>query len=207
MHCRNCGTEVNLKAIACPSCGLGPLSENKFCQECGAPTHPNQIVCIKCGVQLITKRSVSPAIGNLNLNTDAFSGGFDQIRSGSYNVPGLIVSSLMLVSLFLPWYTAGSRGYWYSTHTSENAFSSTYGILAFIFTAASIVLSFMNFRWTFVAGGMCFLFSLVFLLNSQDSGYRGFWYFSHAGPAFGLYFFMILSVVYTVLNIKTYRTG
>jgi len=52
MHCRNCGKEVNEKAVACTSCGLPPLLETKFCQECGVETNEKQIVCVKCGCSL-----------------------------------------------------------------------------------------------------------------------------------------------------------
>jgi phage shock protein PspC (stress-responsive transcriptional regulator) len=54
MYCKNCGKEVNEKAIACIHCGVPPFSERKFCQECGCETKENQIVCIKCGVSLET---------------------------------------------------------------------------------------------------------------------------------------------------------
>lgn len=56
MYCKNCGKEVNEKAVACTTCGLPPLSEKHFCQECGIQTNEKQIMCIKCGVSLITKR-------------------------------------------------------------------------------------------------------------------------------------------------------
>ncbi len=52
MFCRNCGKEVNPKAIACPACGVPPWAENKYCQECGTETSPKQIICVKCGVGL-----------------------------------------------------------------------------------------------------------------------------------------------------------
>ena len=38
MHGRNCGHEVNEKALACTACGVAPLAEKKFCQECGKET-------------------------------------------------------------------------------------------------------------------------------------------------------------------------
>jgi hypothetical protein len=55
MHCRNCGSVVNEKAIICPNCGVSPFLEKKFCQMCGEPTNENQIVCLKCGCKLINK--------------------------------------------------------------------------------------------------------------------------------------------------------
>ena len=52
MYCRNCGKEVNDKAVACPACGVPPLCERKFCQSCGTTTQTNQAICVKCGVSL-----------------------------------------------------------------------------------------------------------------------------------------------------------
>jgi len=52
MYCRNCGNEVNEKAVACTNCGFNPLTEKKFCHECGVETNEKQVVCVKCGVSL-----------------------------------------------------------------------------------------------------------------------------------------------------------
>lgn len=52
MHCRNCGEEVQEKAIACPKCGVNPRTEKKFCPTCGVATNPNQVICVNCGVSL-----------------------------------------------------------------------------------------------------------------------------------------------------------
>lgn len=52
MYCRNCGKEVDPKAVACPSCGVPPRIEKKYCFNCGQPTIPSQVLCTKCGVSL-----------------------------------------------------------------------------------------------------------------------------------------------------------
>jgi len=52
MFCRNCGNEVNDKAVACNACGVPPLCERKFCQSCGVATQANQVLCVRCGVSL-----------------------------------------------------------------------------------------------------------------------------------------------------------
>lgn len=49
MYCRNCGKELEEKAIACVGCGVPPLMENKHCHNCGTSTQLNQVMCIKCG--------------------------------------------------------------------------------------------------------------------------------------------------------------
>jgi len=50
--CRNCGKEVEERAVACPQCGVPPRLERKFCPHCGKPTQPNQVLCVSCGAGL-----------------------------------------------------------------------------------------------------------------------------------------------------------
>ncbi len=52
MYCRNCGNQVDEKAVACPACGVPPRLEKKFCFNCGGATQANQAMCTKCGVSL-----------------------------------------------------------------------------------------------------------------------------------------------------------
>ncbi|MGI6595847.1 MAG: TM2 domain-containing protein [Elusimicrobia bacterium] len=49
MYCRNCGKEVDDKAVVCINCGVAPSNSNKYCPHCGAPTDAKAEVCIKCG--------------------------------------------------------------------------------------------------------------------------------------------------------------
>jgi TM2 domain-containing membrane protein YozV/RNA polymerase subunit RPABC4/transcription elongation factor Spt4 len=63
MYCRNCGQQVDDKAIACPKCGVPPRMEKKFCPNCGTATQPNQIMCVQCGVSL-TQRAVGAGAKN-----------------------------------------------------------------------------------------------------------------------------------------------
>lgn len=64
MHCKNCGKEVDVNAIACTGCGCVPSNGTKFCSNCGAETKPEQIVCLKCGV----------ALGNITTSPPASTG-------------------------------------------------------------------------------------------------------------------------------------
>lgn len=52
MFCRNCGNEVNEKAVACMKCGHNPKDGSKHCPNCGVEVESSQIVCIKCGCAL-----------------------------------------------------------------------------------------------------------------------------------------------------------
>jgi len=61
MFCRNCGKEIDPRAVVCTSCGVPPLLEKKFCQNCGEATQPNQAMCTKCGAALMAKTQSSEA--------------------------------------------------------------------------------------------------------------------------------------------------
>jgi|GEM_PF-5016546 len=68
--CRNCGNEVNEKAIGCLKCGFDPKTEKNFCYECGSQTNEKQVICISCGVSLekqprkkVQKKSETPTKG------------------------------------------------------------------------------------------------------------------------------------------------
>jgi RNA polymerase subunit RPABC4/transcription elongation factor Spt4 len=197
MYCRNCGSEVHEKAIACPKCGVPPLSEKKFCQECGSETKENQLICIKCGVKLINKRSGFSSGPDLNLDIQKLLHKLDF----KIQILGLMISILMLISVFLPWYSARSSDW----SISINALHSTWGIFAFIFTIVAILLSFIRFKWTLFVGILSFLFSLIFILDAPKvfGGIQGF--DVHIGPYWGIFVFMILAVIYTLLNIKTFN--
>jgi TM2 domain-containing membrane protein YozV len=61
MYCRNCGKEVDAKAVACMGCGVAPGTGNKFCPNCAGPVEAIQIVCVKCGADLRKPGAVGTA--------------------------------------------------------------------------------------------------------------------------------------------------
>lgn len=96
MYCRNCGKEVDPKAVACPACGVPPRLEKKYCPNCGSPTEPNQALCTKCGVSLAavggTKNRVAAALLAIFLG----SLGFHKFYLG-YTREGVVMLLLTLV--------------------------------------------------------------------------------------------------------------
>jgi TM2 domain-containing membrane protein YozV len=50
MFCRNCGNQLDDKAVACTKCGADPKKGVAYCSNCGKPTDPNAVVCVSCGV-------------------------------------------------------------------------------------------------------------------------------------------------------------
>ena len=58
MFCRNCGNEVDEKAVACMKCGHNPKTGSKHCPNCGVAVELGQIVCVKCGGALASGQDV-----------------------------------------------------------------------------------------------------------------------------------------------------
>jgi TM2 domain-containing membrane protein YozV len=52
MFCRNCGAQLDDRAVACTSCGVNPREGVGFCQSCGKPVPANAAVCLSCGAAL-----------------------------------------------------------------------------------------------------------------------------------------------------------
>lgn len=52
MFCRNCGNEIDDKAVVCVKCGVRPNDGTACCQACGKETLPNAVVCLQCGAQM-----------------------------------------------------------------------------------------------------------------------------------------------------------
>lgn len=63
MYCKNCGQQIDDKAVVCIHCGVGVGTGIAFCQNCGASVAPGAIACVKCGSALSsqTPRSMNPA--------------------------------------------------------------------------------------------------------------------------------------------------
>jgi RNA polymerase subunit RPABC4/transcription elongation factor Spt4 len=51
--CRECGKEINDKAVVCPGCGCetNVLKETVFCRECGRSINERAVICPYCGCE------------------------------------------------------------------------------------------------------------------------------------------------------------
>ena len=54
MYCRNCGKQIDDKAVVCVGCGVPPLKGVTYCQSCGKDTAGTTDVCPSCGVKLMS---------------------------------------------------------------------------------------------------------------------------------------------------------
>ncbi len=100
MYCRNCGNEVNEKAIACTKCGVDPNREKSFCHTCGVKVNENQIMCIACGGSLKSKGfnidlSQLPNVSNLEIPKVDFAVLFSKKSN--------ILMAVAFVGCLLPW--------------------------------------------------------------------------------------------------------
>lgn len=189
MYCRNCGSEVHEKAIACPKCGVAPLSEKKFCQECGSETKENQMVCVKCGVKLVNKGSGSTLGSNLSIDTSKLNLDF----GNNTKLIRLIVAVLMFVMIFIPFWL-GYGGNYANGLLSSNGGTSVIGVFEILVSMAAIGALFVNFKWTFLLGIINFILAWVFLLSHESS----IW-------SLGGFLFMALSIGYSVLTYSIFK--
>ncbi len=189
MHCRNCGSEVNEKAIACPKCGVAPLSEKKFCQECGSETKPNQMVCVKCGVKLINKGSGSSLGANLNIDTSKLN--LD--LGNNSKIIRLVCSILMFVMIFIPFWLGGG-GYHVNGLIGPHGGTSVIGIFEIIVSMTAIGILFITFKWTFLLGIINFILAWIYLLQIDSVDW-----------SLGGFIFMALAIGYSVLTYPIYK--
>lgn len=83
MYCRNCGNDVNEKAIGCPKCGLDPRAEKNFCPNCGTATNEKQVLCTSCGVSL--------AVGPTTRHTSENAGASDKTVAIVAYIPLILI--------------------------------------------------------------------------------------------------------------------
>jgi TM2 domain-containing membrane protein YozV len=135
MFCRNCGKEVDEKAVVCVSCGVPPKNEKKFCGNCGVKTEENQAMCVKCGVAFA---SPSTGFSGLSGEKSKMVAGILGIIFGAigghkfylgYNKEGVIMLLITLISFFtlavIPSLIGLIEGIMYLMK-SEEEFKSTY---------------------------------------------------------------------------------
>ena len=189
MYCRNCGSEVHEKAIACPKCGVAPLSEKKFCQECGGETKEIQMICVKCGVKLVNKGSGNTLGANLNIDTSNLNLDF----GNNTKLIRLICSLLMFVMIFIPFWLGGG-GFHANGLLSSNGGTSVIGVFEILVSMAAIGALFVNFKWTFLLGIINFILAWVFLLSHESS----IW-------SLGGFLFMALAIGYSVLTYSIFK--
>lgn len=53
MYCRNCGSDMDDRAVVCVKCGVRAGDGLSYCQNCGSETTPNAVVCTRCGAALL----------------------------------------------------------------------------------------------------------------------------------------------------------
>ena len=139
------------------------------------------------------------------------------------NYVALILSALIAISVFLPWVEASSSvdaGIFGSSSFSTGGFSGiqfSEGIFGLLLAIAGGVMAFKNIRWAFIVGILNFINGLAYMLgwfNSEGSGSYSFSfgsssysssYSSSIDPLFGLYFFVICSLLFTVFTLKNVK--
>lgn len=60
MYCKNCGNQIDDKAVICIHCGVATGTGTAYCPNCGAAAAPGAVACVKCGCAL-TMQNVNTA--------------------------------------------------------------------------------------------------------------------------------------------------
>ena len=59
MYCRNCGKEVDPRAVICVGCGYRLGDGENFCPNCGNTTSNVADICLSCGFSLKRQEEIS----------------------------------------------------------------------------------------------------------------------------------------------------
>lgn len=195
MYCRNCGKELSEKAVACPSCGFDPRTENNFCPECGVETNEKQVICINCGIDL-----KKPLSQSLNLTTNEAS-------PKKINYFAVTFAVLSIISVLLPWINAQSHAsYGGSSFQASSGgligLLTWGGFLGLIGSAVGLYMIIKQKKLAFLPG----VFNLVTVIayvalisgigGSASAG--GVSASARVEPQIGLFTFAIFSFLYTL---------
>lgn len=93
MFCRNCGKEIDDKAVVCVGCGVPPKKGKTFCGSCGKETNEAAEICISCGVKLAGSGGIGGA-GGLD-----FSKITSSVQSGASGPKTKMVAGLLAILL------------------------------------------------------------------------------------------------------------
>jgi TM2 domain-containing membrane protein YozV len=105
MFCRNCGNQIDDKAVVCIKCGVRPTDGTAHCQACGQPTQPGAVVCVQCGAQLAASSAQQKTAADKKLVA-----GICGILLGAlgvhkfilgYTTPGVVMLLVTIVGFFL----------------------------------------------------------------------------------------------------------
>lgn len=197
MFCKNCGNDVNEKAVACPKCGVNPRSEKNFCQHCGEATNPKQVVCVKCGLSLKSE-GFSISTGNMGkVDTDS-------IMNNKPLLYALIASGVGLLSVFLPWIKASASFMGYSASSSAAGISSGSGMFGILLILAGAFMAYKNIKWAFICGAVNILNGLSCMFGftgGASTSYGG----AKVSPQIGLILFLVSAIVFCVFTFKRFR--
>lgn len=133
MFCRNCGTQLDDRAVACTRCGVNPREGTGYCQSCGKAVAANAAVCLSCGASLAQSPATIQARADKKI-----AAGICGILLGSlgvhkfilgYTTSGLIMLLITLltcgIGAFVPWVIGLIEGIIYLTKSDEE-FVRTY---------------------------------------------------------------------------------
>lgn len=121
----------------------------------------------------------------------------------------IIVSIIIVISVFLPWYEASSS----SSFGDFNSSFSSGGILGLLLAFAGGFMALKNIKWAFITGVFNFFIGLGYMLGwfgsiggvSYSSSYGGASAQASIDPQIGLYLFVIGSLIFAIFTLKNLK--
>jgi len=134
------------------------------------------------------------------------------------NYIALGAAGLAAISVFLPWVEASSSASFggYSANYSSGGISGISiggGIFGLLVALAGGFMAFKNIKFAFIAGALNFLNGLGYMLGWFGAGGGGSYSSSFGGgsarasvdPQFGLYLFVLASLVFVIFTLKNLK--
>ena len=112
MYCKNCGNQIDDKAVVCIHCGVATGTGTAYCPNCGAAAAPGAVACIKCGCAL-TMQNVNTA-NPYAANKSKIVAGILGILLGSLGIHNFYLgnNSRGVLQIVLTVITCGAAGLW-----------------------------------------------------------------------------------------------
>lgn len=130
----------------------------------------------------------------------------------------IIVSIIIVISVFLPWYEASSSssfGDFNSSFSSGGISGISFGggILGLLLAFAGGFMALKNIKWAFITGVFNFFIGLGYMLGwfgsiggvSYSSSYGGASAQASIDPQIGLYLFVIGSLIFAIFTLKNLK--
>jgi hypothetical protein len=143
----------------------------------------------------------------------------EHVNAKELNYVALVAAGIAAISVFLPWVEASSSARFggFNSSWSSGGISGILlggGIFGLLLALAGGFMAFKNIKWAFIFGVINFIDGLGYILGWFGAGVGGSFSSSYGGgrvkasfdPQFGLYLFVLASLVFVISTLKKKAT-